>query len=110
MRKSFLAAILITFFSMAYAENWPSWRGPGSLGISDQKPIPVKWDMAKNVKWKAEVPGLGHSSPIVWGNRVFVTTAVSDEDMRRRAAALGHQIRAEDGVRRAIQIITGCEV
>lgn len=77
MRKSAISILLIASFSIAYAENWPGWRGPGSLGISSEKGIPVKWDMSKNVKWKAEVPGLGHSSPIVWGNRVFVTTAVS---------------------------------
>jgi outer membrane protein assembly factor BamB len=49
------------------------------LGISAEKGIPVKWDISKSVKWKTEVPGLGHSSPIVWGNRVFVTTAVSSD-------------------------------
>lgn len=77
MRKTTAAAVLILFCSMAYAGNWPGWRGPGELGISEEKGIPVNWDMTKNVKWKAEVPGLGHSSPIVWENRVFVTTAVS---------------------------------
>jgi len=77
MRKTTAVAVLILFCSMAYAGNWPGWRGPGELGISEEKGIPVNWDMAQNVKWKAEVPGLGHSSPIVWGNRVFVTTAVS---------------------------------
>jgi outer membrane protein assembly factor BamB len=77
MRKSAVASVLILFFSIAYAENWPGWRGPGSLGISEAKGIPVKWDMNKNVRWRAEVPGLGHSSPIVWEDRVFVTTAVS---------------------------------
>ena len=71
--------MLIAFFSIAYAENWPGWRGPDSLGISSEKGIPVKWDISKNVKWKAEVPGLAHSSPIVWGNCVFVTTAISSD-------------------------------
>jgi outer membrane protein assembly factor BamB len=79
MRKSVLSIFLVAFFSIAYAGNWPGWRGPGSLGISEEKGIPVKWDLTRNVKWKAEVPGLGHSSPIVWGNRVFVTTAVSSD-------------------------------
>jgi len=79
MRKSTIAAVLIAFFSIAYAENWPGWRGPGSLGISSDKGFPVKWDLSKNVKWKAEVPGLGHSSPIVWENRIFVTTAMSSD-------------------------------
>jgi outer membrane protein assembly factor BamB len=76
--KKFAAAILIIVsFSLAYAENWPSWRGPGALGISSEADIPVKWDLSKNIKWKVEVPGLGHSSPIVWGDRVFITTAVN---------------------------------
>jgi outer membrane protein assembly factor BamB len=76
--KRFAAVILIVAsFSLAYAENWPSWRGPDSLGISSEKGIPAKWDLSKDVKWKVEVPGLGHSSPIVWGDRIFVTTAVN---------------------------------
>ncbi len=79
MRKSTISTVLIAFLSVAYAENWPGWRGPDSLGVSSAKGIPVKWDLAQNVKWKVEVPGLGHSSPIVWGNRVFVTTAVSSD-------------------------------
>ncbi len=78
MRKKKAALVLILFVSMTYAENWPGWRGPGSLGVSEAKGIPAKWDMTKNVMWKAEVPGLGHSSPVVWENRVFITTAVSD--------------------------------
>ncbi len=78
MIKRFAAFVLvIASLSLAYAENWPSWRGPGSLGISSEKGIPAKWDLSRNVKWKVEVPGLGHSSPIVWGSRIFVTTAVN---------------------------------
>ncbi len=79
MRKSVLAVLLLTSFSLAYAENWPGWRGPGSRGISSEKGIPVKWDLSKNVKWKVEVPGLGHSSPIIWDNRILLTTAVSSD-------------------------------
>jgi outer membrane protein assembly factor BamB len=77
MKRFATAILIIASFSLAYAENWPSWRGPGSLGISFERGIPAKWDLAKDVKWKVEVPGLGHSSPIVWGNRIFVTTAVN---------------------------------
>lgn len=79
MRKFVLTIFFVAAFSMAYAENWPGWRGPGSLGVSSEKTFPVKWDMSKNVRWKVEVPGLGHSSPVVWGNRVFVTTAESSD-------------------------------
>jgi len=77
MRKLVLPALLIASLSLAYAENWPGWRGPGGLGISEEAGVPVTWDMSRNVKWKVPVPGLGHSSPIVWGDKIFVTTAVS---------------------------------
>jgi outer membrane protein assembly factor BamB len=79
-RTCLTVLILASFsFSFAYAENWPGWRGPGSLGISSEKGIPAQWDLSRNVKWKVEVPGLGHSSPIVWGDRIFVTTAVNSD-------------------------------
>jgi outer membrane protein assembly factor BamB len=77
MRRFAAVVLIIVSFSLAYAENWPSWRGPDGLGISSEKGIPAQWDLSKNVKWKVEVPGLGHSSPIVWGNKIFVTTAVN---------------------------------
>jgi outer membrane protein assembly factor BamB len=79
MKRLAAAFLIVTSFSLVYADNWPSWRGPGSLGISSEKGIPAKWDPAKNIKWKVEVPGLGHSSPIVWGDRIFVTTAVNSD-------------------------------
>ncbi|MBM3770486.1 MAG: hypothetical protein FJW27_04195 [Acidimicrobiia bacterium] len=59
--------------------NWPSFRGPNASGIADGQAPPVAWDEERriNVRWRAAIPGLGHSSPVVWGDRVFVTTAVS---------------------------------
>lgn len=59
--------------------NWPSFRGPQGSGVADGQAPPVAWDEARNVniRWRVPIPGLGHSSPIVWGDRVFVTTAVS---------------------------------
>jgi outer membrane protein assembly factor BamB len=77
MRRTALIILIAASLSVAYAENWPGWRGPGSLGISTEKGIPTQWDLSKNIKYKVEVPGLGHSSPIVWGDRIFVTTAVN---------------------------------
>jgi len=71
--------VLCVLVSPALADNWPGWYGPGGLGIYDGKDFPAEWDRTRNVKWKVEIPGLAHSSPIVWGNRVFVTTAVSDD-------------------------------
>ncbi len=62
----------------APASDWPSFRGPGARGVADGEGLPVEWNVrsGKNVRWKAAVPGLGHSSPVVWGDRLFVTTAV----------------------------------
>jgi len=58
----------------ASAEEWPAWRGPRGDGTSTETDVPIKWTEAENVLWKSPVPGKGHSSPIVWGDRVFVTT------------------------------------
>ena len=59
--------------------NWPSFRGPGASGVAEGFAAPITWNVEqkKNVRWKTAIPGLGHSSPIVWGDRIFVTTALS---------------------------------
>jgi hypothetical protein len=61
--------------------NWPSFRGPAASGVADGQNPPTAWDRATghNVLWSTPIPGLGHSSPIVWGDRIFLTTAVSDD-------------------------------
>ncbi len=79
IRKIFALILVATIHSTVRAENWPGWRGPGGRGVSAEKGIAVRWDLSKNLRWKVEIPGLGHSSPIVWGNRIFVTTAVSSD-------------------------------
>lgn len=59
--------------------NWPSFRGSNASGVADGQPLPVEWDVpaSKNVRWSTSIPGLGHASPIVWGDRLFVSTAIS---------------------------------
>ena len=61
------------------ADNWPSFRGPGASGVAEGPPPPISWDVPANkgVKWRVPVPGLSHSSPIVWGSQVCLATAVS---------------------------------
>jgi outer membrane protein assembly factor BamB len=61
------------------ADNWPSFRGPGASGVAAGAPAPLTWDVPANkgVKWRVAVPGLAHSSPIVWGKQVCLATAVS---------------------------------
>lgn len=64
------------------ASDWPCWRGPGRDGASDEKNVPIRWSATANVAWKAPIPGWGHSSPIVCGDRVFVTSFVEEGEKR----------------------------
>jgi outer membrane protein assembly factor BamB len=83
-RHAFLAFLLtLTLITLsASADNWPRFRGPNGTGIADDKNIPVEWT-EKNILWKCELPGVGHSSPIVWGDRIFLQTASKDGKDRR---------------------------
>ena len=58
--------------------NWPQFRGPKALGVSDNPDLPDKWGPTENVLWKREIAGRGWSSPVVWGNRLFLTTAINE--------------------------------
>ena len=84
MRRTKLSRVVIASCMLllstgwAFAEDWPGWRGDGR-GISPEKNLPLKWSENEGIKWKTPIPGAGHSSPIVWGNRVFVSTAVAND-------------------------------
>ena len=62
--------------------NWPSFRGANAAGVADGYPLPVEWDVpaGKNVRWTTPVPGLGHSSPVIWGERLYITSAISSAE------------------------------
>src|SRR5688572_12646569 len=62
--------------------HWPRFRGPSSNPVSENPNLPVSWSKTENVEWVADVPGVGWSSPVVWGNRVFVTSATGDKPMK----------------------------
>ena len=66
----------------AFAGDWPQWRGPGGMGISDEKGMPTEWDRTKNVTWKTALPGPGNSTPIVIGDRIFITQAENNGRLR----------------------------
>jgi outer membrane protein assembly factor BamB len=68
--------------SSAPAEPWPFWRGPRSDGTSIDANAPVRWSDTENIRWKTPIPGLGHSSPVVWDGRIFLTSC--DERERGR--------------------------
>lgn len=76
-----LAALLASLGAAGAArgENWPGWRGPRGDGVSRESDVPLDWSPTRNIVWKTPLPGVGHSSPIIWGDSVFVTTAIPDE-------------------------------
>jgi hypothetical protein len=73
-----LAAYVLAAPSPSQAENWPGFRGPRSDGTSLETSVPTKWSGSDNVVWKTPIPGGGHSSPIVWEDRMFLTTALAE--------------------------------
>jgi outer membrane protein assembly factor BamB len=83
VRKHLLSAVfLLALTAAVHAENWPNWRGPSASGISPETGLPAQWSDTTNIAWKATVRGLGISSPIVWGDRVFVTSQVGSGEAR----------------------------
>jgi len=62
-----------------YENNWPQWRGPEATGAALKGNPPTEWSETKNVKWKIAIPGKGHATPIVWGDQMFVSTAVEKD-------------------------------
>jgi len=93
-----ISLALIAVFSLTTAgsaANWPQWRGPDGSGISNEKNLPAEWAPTKNIKWKTPIAGRGHSSPIVWGNRIFVTTAV-EGDAVEGAKAVKHMSEGKE--------------
>ena len=80
MKRFTLSLFLVTAsLTVANAQNWPQFRGPGATGVVEGPARPVKWDAAtsQNVRWKTPIPGLSHASPVVWGDKVFVVSALS---------------------------------
>lgn len=68
--------------AIAIAENWPAWRGPRGDGTCIEKDLPTRWSATENVVWKVPLPERGNSTPIVWGNRIFLTQAIEKEQRR----------------------------
>ncbi|MEO7275672.1 MAG: PQQ-binding-like beta-propeller repeat protein [Vicinamibacterales bacterium] len=82
--RTLLAALCVLVPASAGAQNWPSFRGPSASGVGTGAP-PASWDLGRstNVAWTVPIPGLAHSSPVVWGDRIYVTTAVAESGPAR---------------------------
>ncbi len=79
MKLSVLAFPFVLTFPLMGAEkdaHWPHWRGPEDTGVSRTADPPVTWSETENVQWKVELPGMGHSTPVIWGERLYLTSAV----------------------------------
>jgi outer membrane protein assembly factor BamB len=100
------ALVTLTVFLIApaasAADNWPEFRGPGGMCHASGSGFPVEWDETRNVRWKVAVRGKGWSSPVVWGNQVWITSAPPDGKERfalafdRRSGALLHDVKVFD--------------
>jgi outer membrane protein assembly factor BamB len=79
-------SVLLASVSIAGGENWPQFRGPTGQGLSSEKGVPTSWSATNNVAWKTSIPGESWSSPIIWNDRVFLTTATGDGTSGRLVA------------------------
>ena len=77
MRKFTVSLVLLFVCQAALADNWGHWRGPTGNGAATDASPPTEWSEKKNIKWKVAIPGKGSGSPVIWGDKVFVVTAVS---------------------------------
>lgn len=78
-------SVCLLFFAMSAAadDHWPQFRGPGNRGVAENAALPDQWSATKNIDWKLDLPGRGWSSPIVWGNRVLLTTVVNEGESEK---------------------------
>ena len=79
--KRFALTVGLVFTSMHLSlaqTHWPQWRGPVSNGIALEGHPPTTWSEQENIRWKKPIPGKGHASPVLWGKRLFLLTAVAE--------------------------------
>jgi outer membrane protein assembly factor BamB len=87
-RPAVVGFVALAMYSLGWTSDaspsldWPGWRGPKADGVADGRKLPVEWTTTKNVRWSVDLPGWGTSSPVVFGNRVFITSAVEEAGKR----------------------------
>jgi len=82
MRCFFACMCLLSFCLLAssgLAESWPQWRGSRGDGVSSEKNLPVKWSKTENLRWRCELPGQAGATPVIWNDRIFLTSADGDD-------------------------------
>jgi outer membrane protein assembly factor BamB len=83
VRGLFPAVLSLGLASLVSADNWPAWRGPDANGHCRERNLPLKWSPHENIRWKTPLPDQGNSTPVIWGDRIFLTQAT--EKGRRRS-------------------------
>jgi outer membrane protein assembly factor BamB len=94
--------------SVATPMNWPSFRGPDGTGVADGQQPPISWNLktGEHVRWKTPIPGLGHSCPVIWGNRIFITTAISGKpDQKIRIGNYGDVASVDDKTKHTWEVL-----
>lgn len=99
------SAIIITLLSLLNAganTDWPQFRGPQSMGVAEDPSLPDSWSTSQNVLWKTDLPGSGWSSPVVWGDSIFVTSVVTEGETEkpRKGLYFGGERKAPDTTHR----------
>jgi outer membrane protein assembly factor BamB len=95
---TFLTTLAILLSSIAaFGEGWPHWRGPTANGVSPETGLPVNWSPRDNIAWKVKLPGRGMSTPIVWGDRIFVTSQIGFGKVESRSARYEGPVMSDDG-------------
>ncbi len=85
-RISIAVLLALSFTTQVNADdNWPQFRGPAARGVSEAKQVPTEWAKDKNIAWQVDLPGVAWSQPIVWGDKIFVTTAITENQQKPRA-------------------------
>jgi outer membrane protein assembly factor BamB len=103
-----LAVVLLLFSCASLAENWPGFRGPGARGLAQSNKLPASWNVetGQNIAWKTPVPGLGLSSPVIWGDLIFLTTAVSSNpQMVFEAKLIGQLDKRQDPAEQEFRVL-----
>jgi outer membrane protein assembly factor BamB len=76
----------------ARAENWPQWRGPNDDGISHEPNLPAEWSATKNIAWKLDLPGMSGATPVIWGDRIFLTSEDGNDVVLLCVSAEGREL------------------
>jgi outer membrane protein assembly factor BamB len=74
--------VVLAGLDPVFAANWPDWRGPSRTGVCTEKDLPLRWATNENVRWRTPLPERGNSTPVVWGDRVFITQATTPDHRR----------------------------